>query len=196
MIFKWTRFINIQTSRVIWTTVCRINSALRGVSLGRKNLFYGFTRVYLEPGSSITTGYKCIFNSKSSYNFLGINHGCMISTINPDSIIEIGDNCAFSGAVIVAHKSIKIGKRLKCGANVIINDSDWHPEDPRSRGHADVVIGNDVWLGMNTVILKGVTIGENAVIGANSVVSKSIPANCIAAGNPCRVIREIEVKHK
>lgn len=55
-----------------------------------------------------------------------------------------------------------------------------------------VNIGNGVWIGGGTVVLPGVTIGENTVIGAGSVVTKSIPANCVAVGNPCRVIRRIE----
>lgn len=55
-----------------------------------------------------------------------------------------------------------------------------------------MVIGNNCWIGANSVICLGVTIGENTVIGAGSVVTKDIPANCVAAGNPCRVIREID----
>ena len=54
-----------------------------------------------------------------------------------------------------------------------------------------VVIGNHVWIGMNSVIMKGVTIGDNVIIGANSVVTRDIPSNTIAAGIPCKVIKEI-----
>ena len=71
-----------------------------------------------------------------------------------------------------------------------------HPVHPDSRNSGyeygiAVTIGDNVWLGGNAVILPGVTIGDNVVIGAGSVVTKDIPANVIAAGNPCRVIREI-----
>lgn len=54
-----------------------------------------------------------------------------------------------------------------------------------------VTIGNNVWLGSRVMILKGVSIGDNSVIGASSVVTKPIPANCIAAGNPAKIIRYI-----
>ena len=57
-------------------------------------------------------------------------------------------------------------------------------------------IGNKVWIGANSVVLPGVTIGENSVIGAGSIVTRDIPANVIAAGNPCRVIREITEEDK
>ena len=59
-----------------------------------------------------------------------------------------------------------------------------------------ITIGNDVWIGGNTVINPGVTIGSNVVIGSGSVITKDIPSNCIAAGNPCRVIRDITEEDK
>ena len=85
-----------------------------------------------------------------------------------------------------------IGNNVKVGANTVITDTDWHYEDTRSGRDADVYIGDNVWLGYGVVVLKGVTIGENSVIGARSVVTHDIPANVIAAGNPCKVIREIK----
>lgn len=60
----------------------------------------------------------------------------------------------------------------------------------------EVKIGNDVWIGGNAVINPGVTIGDNVVIGSGSVVTKGIPSNVVAAGNPCKVIREITQKDK
>jgi acetyltransferase-like isoleucine patch superfamily enzyme len=69
-------------------------------------------------------------------------------------------------------------------ANHDVNDYDsWPPAPP-------IVIGDNVWLGMNSVVLPGVTIGDNVVVASNSVVSKDIPANSIAAGNPCKVLKE------
>lgn len=76
--------------------------------------------------------------------------------------------------------------------NTLITDSDWHLDDPRSGKPKAVTIGDNVWLGEGAKILKGVTIGENSVIGAGAVVTKSIPANVIAAGNPCKVIKQID----
>jgi len=78
---------------------------------------------------------------------------------------------------------------------VYISDSDWHHVYDRTSeqdAHKPIVLEKNVWLGYGVKVCKGVTIGENTVIGAGSVVSKSIPANVIAAGNPARVIRELD----
>jgi len=80
-----------------------------------------------------------------------------------------------------AASGIFIGDRVLCGANVTITDTDWHPVDPRSRqlrecGRAlPVRIEDDVWLGMNVTVLKGVTIGAGTAVAANSTVTKSLP---------------------
>jgi len=82
-----------------------------------------------------------------------------------------------------------------CGANVTITDTDWHgipPGERRSPGKAaPVVIGPNVWLGLNVVVLKGVVIGANTVVAAGSVVSRSLPANVIAGGAPACELRKL-----
>ncbi|HEY5463249.1 MAG TPA: acyltransferase [Hanamia sp.] len=164
-----------------------------GVRIGRKCTFIGRCHFIKFPGTEISIGNKCTFLSKRRSNLIGINRPCIIST-SPSPFkarIEIGNNCGFSGTVIGAFKYIKLGNNVRCGANTLITDSDWHLEDYRSGVPSDVIIGNNVWLGVNSTILKGVTIGDNSLIGANSLVNKSIPSNVIAAGNPCKVIREL-----
>lgn len=166
-----------------------------GVEFGKNVKFDGKCHFERFPGTSIRIGDNCHFRSRKNSNLIGINRPCSLATINSSFLatIEIGNNCGFSGTVIGAFKCIKIGNNVRCGANTLITDSDWHLDDPRSGNPADVVIGNNVWLGVNVVVLKGVTIGANTVIGANSVVTRSIPDNVIAAGNPCKVIRKINV---
>ena len=90
---------------------------------------------------------------------------------------------------------ITIGDHVMLGPKVSIYTAN-HPIDPIVRNYnhdmgIPVTIGSNVWIGGNTVICPGVTIGDNTVIGAGSVVTKDIPANVVAAGNPCRVIRPI-----
>ena len=81
---------------------------------------------------------------------------------------------------------------MRFGANVTIMDGDAHQDDSRAGKNAPIVIEDNVWIGANATILKGVTIGRNSLIGAGSVVVKSIPENVIAAGNPCRVIKSLD----
>jgi acetyltransferase-like isoleucine patch superfamily enzyme len=117
-----------------------------------------------------------------------------------DAEIVIGDYCLISpGVRISAAKSIRIGDNSMLAANVIISDSDWHGIYNRVRPFRctkPVIIENNVWLGERVIVTKGVTIGENSVIGAGSVVTKNIPANSVAAGNPARIIKTINPKRR
>ena len=114
--------------------------------------------------------------------------------------IVIGDYCLIApGVRISAAKSIRIGDNCMLAANVIISDSDWHGIYNRVRPFRctkPVTIENNVWLGERVIINKGVTIGENSVIGAGAIVTKDIPANSVAAGNPARVIKTINPKRR
>jgi len=110
--------------------------------------------------------------------------------------IHIGENF-FSNfnCVILDEAPVTIGNDVLLAPNVCIYTVN-HATNPERRRAAleyarPITIGNNVWIGGNSVILPGVTIGDNTIIGAGSVVTKSIPANVIAAGNPCKVIRAI-----
>ncbi|EGB94979.1 galactoside O-acetyltransferase [Clostridium sp. D5] len=102
-------------------------------------------------------------------------------------------NCNFVDDV-----SITIGEKVLLGPAVTIATVG-HPVNPEMREYmyADpVIIENNCWIGAGAVICPGVRIGENSVVGAGSIVTKDIPPNCVAAGNPCRVIREIDDRDK
>ncbi len=101
----------------------------------------------------------------------------------------INMNCSF-----IDDGQITVGEAVMFGANVVIATVG-HPIKPTMRNYMytdPVVIGDNCWIGANVTICPGVTIGENTVIGAGSVVTKDIPANVIAVGNPCRVLRDID----
>jgi maltose O-acetyltransferase len=121
----------------------------------------------------------------------------MICAVNPASEIVIGDgNFLDNNMVIAAAEKVTIGNDCLLGDLVSITDCDFHEVNPATRrqsqgAKAPVTIGNNVWLGSGTAVLKGVTIGDNSIVGARSVVTKSIPANCIAVGNPARVVRSL-----
>ncbi len=112
------------------------------------------------------------------------------------SNIYLGDHFyANFGCVILDCNPVRIGRNVLCGPYVQLYTA-YHPTDPAVRltgleRAAPIVIGDNVWLGGGAIVGPGVTIGENTTIGAGSVVVKDIPANVIAAGNPCQVIRTL-----
>ena len=117
------------------------------------------------------------------------------------SHIEVGKNFfANYNCTILDVAMVKIGDNCLIGPNVAIYTAG-HPVHPDTRNTGyeygiEVVIGDNVWIGGNSVICPGVHIGNNVVLGAGSVVTKDIPDNVIAAGNPCRVIRKITEEDK
>ncbi len=115
--------------------------------------------------------------------------------------IEVGDNFfANYNCTILDVAKVKIGKNCLLAPNVAIYTAG-HAVDPELRAAMyeygmPVTIGDNVWIGGSSVICPGVTIGDNSVIGAGSVVTKDIPSDVVAAGNPCRVIRAITERDK
>lgn len=110
----------------------------------------------------------------------------------PGGRLEIGSNVFINyGASISAHQLVRIGDGSQLGSYACLMDNDYHSVEDRSQPGESrpIVLGKNVWLGVRVVVLKGVSIGDNAVIGAGSVVTKDIPANCLAAGMPAKVIR-------
>ncbi|HQO10263.1 MAG TPA: acyltransferase [Clostridiales bacterium] len=196
-IFTKARLFRLRSYSFICTLVTSVNFRLRGISTGRNCRFFGLPVAVRMVGSRIAIGKNCSFRSDFTSNLVGINRKCVITTLRRNAEINISDNSGFSGTVIAAAGKITIGKNVLCGANTTITDFDWHGIMPDSRNMPDdpktVVIEDNVWLGLNSVVLKGVTIGENSVIGANSVVTKDIPANVVAVGNPCRIIRDLKI---
>jgi acetyltransferase-like isoleucine patch superfamily enzyme len=191
VLFKGIRILRLRIKSFFYTGLNYIICFIKDINIAKKCNFFGKTIFFRQPESIIQIGSACTFRSDKSSNLIGINRNCLLSTNTAKAKIIIGNNCGFSGTVIGSFKSVIIGNNVRCGANTLITDSDWHSDDPRSGSPKPVIIEDNVWLGVNAVVLKGVTIGKNTVIGANSVVTKNIPANIIAAGNPCRVIRPL-----
>lgn len=152
----------------------------------------GMPFVTRAKDSKISIGKNCRFMNWSMGNLIGINHRCIIATGNQATKLSIGDNCSFSGVSIWCFSSITLRNNVRVGANCLIMDGDAHQDDPRTGKNKPIVIEDNVWLGGNVVVKKGVTIGRNSVIGMNSVVTKDIPANCIAIGNPCVVVKRFD----
>jgi len=135
--------------------------------------------------------------------------GCSFA-VGENGRCTVGDFTLLNGALIMVEERIDIGSYCLVSWNVGIADSDFHPLEPAQRfidaqalapffkdrpprpklKTARVKIGDNVWIGMGAVILKGVSIGDNSVVAAGAIVTKSIPPNTIVAGNPAEVVKQ------
>ncbi len=141
---------------------------------------------YVTGSGRILVGDRVFLAGKSSFTFGNRAHNAPELRVGDDTFI--GHNCSISVA-----ESVRIGKHCLLAAEVRITDFDGHPVDAERRrdkeptppeGIRPVVIGDDVWIGQGSIILKGVTIGDRSVIGAGAVVSRDVPPDVVAAGNP------------
>jgi acetyltransferase-like isoleucine patch superfamily enzyme len=156
-----------------------------------------FPRVSLGAGCDIRPGFHLLLGPRG--RFIAGDH-CVVDrdmTIECRGTLEIGARTIFGHHCTLASvESVSIGSDCLIAEMVAIRDHDHRFDGPLSvpinkQGAAasPVMIGNNVWLAGKVTVLKGVTIGDNAVVGANAVVTKDIPANAVAVGVPARVIR-------
>jgi acetyltransferase-like isoleucine patch superfamily enzyme len=182
--------------QIISTITCIVSAKFWQIKLGKSPVFYGKTFFFRAANSQIKIGEFCRFRSSLRSNFVGINRACSISTMKSGSEVLIGNACGLSGTVIASSQSVTLGNNVLCGGNVTIVDTDFHGISVANRNRqgesAPVVIEDDVWLGLNVVVLKGVRIGHGTIIAAGSVVVNSIPPMVIAGGTPAIVLKEIK----
>jgi acetyltransferase-like isoleucine patch superfamily enzyme len=167
----------------------------RGLELGTGIIFNGRPYLHRAPGSRIVLGDRVCLNSALRSNPIGNARPVSLRTMQPGAEILLGRGVGLSGTSVCAAQRVEIGEGTFVGADTIIFDNDFHapvgewnwgsftPENPRP-----VVIGRGAFIGARAIILKGVTIGDRAIIGAGAVVTKDVPANAIAAGNPARIL--------
>lgn len=168
---------------------------------------YGFSRNNLKSygiplvevrgsGSIIINGLLTMVNN-AKFATLGNPRRCKL-LVYDDALLEFKGDVSMSNAVIVASQKITIGNNVMIGGGVTIIDTDFHSmdyskwntvDDAKEMIRKSICIGNNVFIGMESLILKGVTIGDNAIIAAKSVVIKDVPTNAIVGGNPAKIIK-------
>lgn len=177
----------------------RFSFLLKRIPWGKGWKFYGRPILQKHRKSIMQFGSHLQLRSSSGSNPLGANHPVILCTWKPGATLIIGNRFGMTGGSIIAAESIFIGNNVTVGANTTIMDTDFHPLElaqrrinPQNARTAPIVIEDDVFIGMNCLVLKGVTIGKGSVIGAGSIVTKSIPAGVVASGNPAKVVRRID----
>ena len=165
-----------------------------------KNLIINGNINLKNINGKIIIGDDVVINCGAEYNSAG-GEGSTYITIQKDGILKIGNKVGMSNVVIDVWQSITIEDKVAIGACCIIRDNDAHSLNVEDRfdpsrnaentKRAPVLIKEGAFIGMRSIILKGVTIGKESVIGAGSVVTKSVPDREIWAGNPAKFIRKL-----
>lgn len=191
----------IRTELIRWLTYprARLLFAVNGIAWNEGWRLYGLPIIQKHRQSHLSFGPNLQLRSYLRANPLGVNHAVILATWQPDAWLEVGANFCMSGGTICAASRIIIGDHVVVGANTTIVDTDFHPlhyrlrlTDAQSGKSEAVFIQDHVFIGMNCLILKGVTIGWGSVIGAGSVVVQDVPPNTVVFGNPARPIRQLK----
>ncbi len=187
----------IHTNRLFSTLSSRLSLRFQGCRYGRDLRTMGACYFKARTAGSISLGHHVCFVATWRANRVGLSGPLLLHTMG-EGRIEVGDHSGASSAVLSARSLIRVGKYVKLGGNVRIFDHDFHPLDAGARrldrdeecATAPVVIGDDVFIGANAIILKGVTLGNRVVVGAGSVVASSFEDDSVIGGNPARLLRQ------
>lgn len=167
-----------------------------GVVLGNNVQFLDTPIIDVGNGGRLEIGEDVMIDSDRRAYHSSMHSPTKLVAKTPGAIILIGSKSRIHGTCIHARSSVRIGRQCLIAANCHIVDSNGHEkllDHPAGRLDSidqplPIVIGDSVWIGMNCVILPGVSIGDGAVIGTGSVVTRDIPAGCFAAGVPAEVL--------
>jgi acetyltransferase-like isoleucine patch superfamily enzyme len=189
----------------------KLKTILLRMRCGKHLQSNGYIRIFgnlpstKTPGTSlIKLGKKVVLNSDARNSNTALTFNCTL-VCGLNGVIEIGDNTMLNGVSITAYQKVTIGANCQIASCTLISDTDFHPVDPSIRereacgqkidfsnvNKSPVVIGNNVWIGWGTTILKGVIIGDNSIIAAGSVVLKDVPANVLYGGNPATFKKDL-----
>jgi len=179
------------------------------IKYGKNLLLKGMPIIFNKSGAKLIIGNNVTIKSSFLSNLIGLYSRSIIITRVSGAKIIIGNNVGISGATIYARKGIYIGDNTIIGGNSKILDNDFHPLEVKNRikllknvhgGDSNLIpakeihIGSNCFIGCNTIILKGTTLGNGCIVGAGAVVSGKFEANCLIVGNPAKVISKLKRK--
>lgn len=184
------------------TLALRLKACLWGIELGHGVTACGPVIIGRWPGSRISIGNECsLVSSSRRATASTLAAPVRFRTFSAGACIELEQGVELSGTSLACRSTrIHIGHHTLIGPDCAIMDADFHALMPPETRHiepgierdAPVIIGPHVWIGLRSVVLKGVTIGEGAVVAAGSIVTRDIPPRTLAAGTPARVVRTLD----
>jgi acetyltransferase-like isoleucine patch superfamily enzyme len=178
----------------------RVIASRNRVSLGKQVVFRGVPIITGGQLGKMIIGDRVQLVGDPRGTALGVRGPVILRLLAKDAAIEIGSDCGFSGTVICAAKAVRIGKRCLFGADVMVFDTDFHNHSVDNRRYSapdwdliskEVRIGDDVFIGTRSIIMKGVTIGSGSIIAAASVVTHDLPPHSVCGGVPAKVLGRI-----
>lgn len=197
--YKAVRETKFHVVPVYSSLITRLVLSLNGVKYGSIRST-GVPHVHISLNGVCEFGDNMVMGNWIGSYATGLLGKCRIEVRN-GAKLKVGYNVGITLTTIVCHQQITIGNNVNIGVGVHIYDTDFHSLDPNLRSNPatdwenkktkPVLIEDNVFVGAQSIILKGVTIGKNSVIGAGSVVTRDIPANVIAGGNPCKILKNL-----
>lgn len=168
------------------------------IQIGEVIKIRGRPIIDIRENATLTIKNNVTLHSRNQGYHANMHSSVKLMADGKNAKIEIGENSRLNGCCIHAKASIIIGKNCLIAANVQIIDSNGHAasfEAPENRIHTSgeakpIKINDNVWIGLNSIILPGVTIGSGAIIGANTVVTKDVPPMVTLIGNPGRISKK------
>lgn len=198
IVYKALQLVRMQAYAKCCSAIFRFQLMMNGVSYGNNiRCFNSIPALQINRRSGLVTiGNHVTFNAFTDHSWYS---NCKLLVMK-DAELTIDNNSGMNGVMVYCSKAIKIGKNVKIGGGTRITDSNHHSldykirrtsEDANNAKSAPVTIGDDVFIGANCYIGKGVTIGDRSIVAAGSVVVKPIPVDEIWGGNPARFIKKV-----
>lgn len=197
-IYKAIKYGTVLIKSYFCTVNCKLHLTLNGAKYGENlRCFNSTPQLQINRAGLLCIGKNVTFNSYTDHSWYS---RCKLLVMK-NAELTIGNHSGMNGVMVYCSKKVTIGDNVKIGGGTRISDSNHHSldylvrrdanKDSKNASTASVEIGNDVFIGANCYIGKGVTIGDRAIVAAGSVVVKSIPADEIWGGNPAKFIKHL-----